>query len=91
MVPLQFKTASSHYKLVAQVPGSAGPPRVVVTAGASCQNFSGSGSGAAIGVGPALRIAPVAGTLFYVAEFGAGWKIVESGMRVAGNPLVGGD
>ena len=59
-------------------------------AGASCQNFSGSGSGAAIGVGPALRIAPVARIPFYVAEFEAGWRVVESGMRVTANSLTGG-
>jgi len=35
-------------------------------------------------------IAPVAGIPFYVAGFEAGWRVVESGMRVAGNMLAGG-
>lgn len=57
---------------------------------ASCQNFIGSASGTAIGVGPALRIAPVAGIPFYVAGFEAGWRVVETGVRVAGNSIAGG-
>ena len=61
-----------------------------VTVDASCQIISGSGSGTAIGIGPALRIAPVEGIPFYVAGFEAGWRLVESGMRVAGNSLAGG-
>ena len=46
-----------------------------VTVGASCQIISGSGSGTAIGIGPALRIAPVGGIPFYVAGFEAGWRV----------------